>query len=100
MDTLLCIASGEEVRPAAPLITWNTVEKKMPWGIILLFGGGFALAAGSDSSKLSEWIGDQGSILRNSIWGEKVGPNFYPQFLEKFSLKNSRKLCTYLKDFN
>jgi di/tricarboxylate transporter len=28
----------------------NTVEKKMPWGIILLFGGGFALAAGSDSS--------------------------------------------------
>ena len=41
------------------LITWNTIEKKMPWGVILLFGGGFALAGGSDSSGLSDWIGEQ-----------------------------------------
>ena len=49
----------EEVEPSPALITWNFVEKRMPWGIILLFGGGFALAAGSDSSGLSDWIGDQ-----------------------------------------
>ena len=51
--------SAEEIKPAQSLIGWNFVEKKMPWGIILLFGGGFALAAGSDTSGLSAWIGDQ-----------------------------------------
>ena len=52
-------------RPNSPitsspgLISWSIVEKKMPWGVILLFGGGFAVAAGSDSSGLSDWIGEQ-----------------------------------------
>jgi sodium-dependent dicarboxylate transporter 2/3/5 len=33
------------------------VFNKIPWGIILLFGGGFALAEGFTSSGLSEYIG-------------------------------------------
>ena len=49
----------DRIEPSPALITWNFVEKRMPWGIILLFGGGFALAAGSDTSGLSDWIGDQ-----------------------------------------
>ena len=28
------------------LLTWRTVHEKLPWGLFLLFGGGFALAEG------------------------------------------------------
>lgn len=39
--------------------------KKLPWDIIVLFGGGFALAKGFDTTGLSEIIGAQFSILKN-----------------------------------
>ena len=49
-----------QLRPAsAPLIDWKTAEKRLPWGIILLLGGGFALAAVTECSGLNVWIGDQ-----------------------------------------
>ncbi len=37
----------------------HTAVKKIPWDIILLFGGGFALAEGFVSSGLSKMIGEQ-----------------------------------------
>ena len=40
------------------LINWDEAVK-MPWGIILLFGGGMALAQGFESSGLAIWIGSQ-----------------------------------------
>nr|XP_033778758.1 solute carrier family 13 member 5 isoform X2 [Geotrypetes seraphini] len=43
----------------APLLNWKIVHKKLPWSIVLLLGGGFALAKGSDASGLSKWLGDQ-----------------------------------------
>ncbi len=36
---------------------------RIPWGIILLFGGGFALAAGFQESGLAQWIGERLSFL-------------------------------------
>ncbi|XP_028838681.1 solute carrier family 13 member 5a [Denticeps clupeoides] len=42
-----------------PLLTWKVTQKKMPWSIVLLLGGGFALAKGSEASGLSKWLGDQ-----------------------------------------
>ena len=39
------------------LIDWETA-KKLPWGILLLFGGGFALATAFMVSGLSDWIGN------------------------------------------
>ncbi|NXX93389.1 S13A5 protein, partial [Centropus bengalensis] len=42
-----------------PLLEWNVVQRKMPWTIVLLLGGGFALADGSASSGLSAWLGQQ-----------------------------------------
>ncbi|XP_066551695.1 Na(+)/citrate cotransporter [Amia ocellicauda] len=44
---------------AAPLLSWKVVQKKLPWNIVLLLGGGFALAKGSEESGLSKWIGNQ-----------------------------------------
>jgi sodium-dependent dicarboxylate transporter 2/3/5 len=40
------------------LITWDEAVK-LPWGIIILFGGGLALASGFQSSGLAVWIGEQ-----------------------------------------
>jgi len=40
------------------IMDWETA-KKLPWGIVLLFGGGFALASGFKTSGLSVWIGEQ-----------------------------------------
>ena len=38
-------------------LDWKTVQEKIPWGILLLFGGGFALAGGFGATGLDTWIG-------------------------------------------
>ncbi|XP_056613571.1 Na(+)/citrate cotransporter [Triplophysa dalaica] len=45
--------------PSSALLTWKVAQKKLPWNIVLLLGGGFALAKGSEESGLSRWIGNQ-----------------------------------------
>jgi len=40
------------------IMNWETASK-LPWGIVLLFGGGFALAAGFKTSGLSIWMGER-----------------------------------------
>uniref|UniRef100_A0A8C4YUI6 Solute carrier family 13 member 4 n=1 Tax=Gadus morhua TaxID=8049 RepID=A0A8C4YUI6_GADMO len=45
--------------PLAPMITWKDFQKLMPWEIVILVGGGYALAAGCKVSGLSVWIGRQ-----------------------------------------
>ncbi|XP_004608295.2 solute carrier family 13 member 4 isoform X1 [Sorex araneus] len=42
-----------------PIITWQDFQRTMPWEIVILVGGGYALASGSKSSGLSTWIGHQ-----------------------------------------
>ncbi len=37
-------------------LNWESA-KKVPWGILLLFGGGLALAAAFSDSGLTQWIG-------------------------------------------
>ncbi|KAG1951766.1 solute carrier family 13 member 5 [Pimephales promelas] len=45
--------------PSTALLSWKIAQKKLPWNIVLLLGGGFALAKGSEESGLSRWIGNQ-----------------------------------------
>ncbi|XP_076333226.1 Na(+)/citrate cotransporter-like [Tachypleus tridentatus] len=42
-----------------PLLDWRVAKTKIPWGILLLLGGGFALSEGAKKSGLSDWVGHQ-----------------------------------------
>jgi len=44
------------------LLNWEEAVK-LPWGILLLFGGGMALAAGFAESGLAKWIASQMTLL-------------------------------------
>ena len=44
------------------IINWDEAVK-IPWGVLLLFGGGLALAEGFKTSGLAEWIGSQMTLL-------------------------------------
>ena len=44
-------------KPGERLMDWEAALR-LPWGILLLFGGGFALAAGFKQSGLDLWIGE------------------------------------------
>ncbi|XP_072255062.1 solute carrier family 13 member 4 [Pyxicephalus adspersus] len=46
-----------------PMLTWQEFQKHMPWEIVVLVGGGYALAAGCKTSGLSTWIGRQMECL-------------------------------------
>ncbi|MFZ1743763.1 MAG: SLC13 family permease, partial [Pontixanthobacter sp.] len=40
-----------------PLLNWQEADRA-PWGVIMMFGGGLALAAGMGASGLAEWLGN------------------------------------------
>ncbi|XP_069801922.1 solute carrier family 13 member 2 [Dendropsophus ebraccatus] len=54
-----------KIRPPPALLDWQTVNQKMPWNIVILLGGGFALAKGSEESGLSLWLGEKLTPLQN-----------------------------------
>jgi len=55
--TLLFVIPSKS-KPGEMLMDWESA-KKLPFGIILLFGGGFALAKGFSASGLADWLGAQ-----------------------------------------
>jgi sodium-dependent dicarboxylate transporter 2/3/5 len=58
-------ASKEKKRA---LIKWDEAVK-LPWGILLLFGGGLALAEGFKTSGLAAWIGGNMTLLNGVSLG-------------------------------
>ncbi len=40
-----------------PMLVWQEADRA-PWGVIMMFGGGLALAAGMQASGLAEWLGN------------------------------------------
>ncbi len=67
-DTIIAIFAGTTLfllpakKSGEKILNWDEAVK-LPWGIILLFGGGMALAEGFKSSGLAEWIGTQMTLL-------------------------------------
>ncbi|XP_044841496.1 solute carrier family 13 member 4 isoform X2 [Mauremys mutica] len=51
--------NSTDINSVEPIITWKDFQKTMPWEIVVLVGGGYALAAGCKTSGLSTWIGRQ-----------------------------------------
>lgn len=54
--------------PGGKLLHWKEAER-LPWGILLLFGGGLAIAQGFEASGLALWIGNLvGGWQGISLW--------------------------------
>ena len=48
-------------------VDWDAA-RHLPWGVLLLFGGGLALATGFKGTGLAEWIGQQVSGIDVTTW--------------------------------
>lgn len=46
-----------------PILTWKNTVLRIPWGVIILLGGGFALASATSASGLSKKVGCSLRIL-------------------------------------
>ncbi len=64
-DTVIAIAAGALLfilpgdRKGSMVLDWDDAEKGLPWGVLLLFGGGLSLAAAVASTGLDKWFGEQ-----------------------------------------
>ncbi|MDN5203015.1 DASS family sodium-coupled anion symporter [Fulvivirgaceae bacterium BMA10] len=63
-DTIIAMAGGVllfiipvDIKKSEFLLDWESM-KKLPWGILILFGGGICLAKGMETSGLVQLIGD------------------------------------------
>ncbi|XP_016324961.1 solute carrier family 13 member 2-like [Sinocyclocheilus anshuiensis] len=55
----------KKLKGTPTLLNWKVVNERMPWNIVLLLGGGFALAKGSEVSGLSKWLGESLAPLKS-----------------------------------
>jgi len=55
-------------KPKTKLLDWKTAES-IPWGILLLFGGGLSLAEGFKATGLASWLGNQFVFLDFMAFG-------------------------------
>ena len=52
---LFMVPSGNTAQPQ--LMTWHDASR-LPWGVLILFGGGLSLASGVSNSGLALWLGE------------------------------------------
>jgi len=72
-DTIIAIAAAillflipSKNEKGKKLLTWEEAVK-IPWGIIILFGGGMALAKGFTETGLANWIASQITVFEGVI---------------------------------
>jgi solute carrier family 13 (sodium-dependent dicarboxylate transporter), member 2/3/5 len=54
---LFLLPSGHEEKKG-PLLEWQDAQENVPWGLLVLFGGGLSLANAVQSTGLAIWIGN------------------------------------------
>ena len=59
---LLLLPSSVKSEPKGRILDWKTAEQ-IPWGVLILFGGGLALAEGFKETGLADWIGQHLSLI-------------------------------------
>ena len=64
---LFMLPSGNREKPQ--LMTWQYASR-LPWGVLVLFGGGLSLAAVVSNSGLALWLGE--SLAPLNAWGIAV----------------------------
>jgi sodium-dependent dicarboxylate transporter 2/3/5 len=63
-DTIIALASGillfvlPDSSKRQAILHWDD-SKRVPWGILLLFGGGLAIAQGFEDTGLAQWFAEQ-----------------------------------------
>jgi len=84
------LPSGED--DDSRLLPWS-VAVKVPWDLVLLFGGGIALAKGFTLTGLSEWLGTQLASLGDSstvlfVSGSALAATFGTEVISNTALSN------------
>ena len=74
------------------LLPWS-VAVKVPWDLVLLFGGGIALAKGFTLTGLSEWLGSRLAVLGESsqavfVGGSALAATFGTEIISNTALSN------------
>lgn len=63
LPQIFCLRPKGDRPPLQPLMSWKAAVLKVPWGVVFLLGGGFAMAYASQESGLSAWVGEKLSVL-------------------------------------
>lgn len=64
-DTVVALAAGVLLfvlpgnQKGQAVLDWKDAERGLPWGVLLLFGGGLSLAAAVGATGLDKWFGQQ-----------------------------------------
>jgi len=68
------------------LMDWQTAES-LPWGILLLIGGGFAIAGGFQATQLADWLGERFAnlVMEWPTWLLVAGVCFLMTFLTELT---------------
>ena len=85
--------SGKRLERVEPLLPWKVAVDKVPWGLIFLLGGGFAMAHASEvvyAVKFSRYF-------INYIFSALAFLRFYILDLSIFSKKNGQGYLNYVK---
>ena len=60
---LLLFVLPVDGRTGTFVLDWTTAEEEVPWGVLILFGGGLSLAQAIEATGLATWIGTSLGVL-------------------------------------